>query len=98
MSRKKLGQIRDKIRLRQYDMTAHATEEMAEDDLDILDVEHAVLNGQIARVEKDDPRGIKYVIEGIGMDQTTPVGVVGRLTSTGRFLIVTVYQVTEPER
>jgi hypothetical protein len=98
MSRKRLNQIRDRIRLRQYDMTAHATEEMAEDGLDILDVERAVLNGQIVRIEKNDPRGIKYVIEGTGMDQMTPVGVVGRSTGTGRFLIITVYQVTEPER
>ncbi len=28
-------------------MTVHAMEEMAEDDLDILDVEQALLNGQI---------------------------------------------------
>lgn len=79
-------------------MSAHATEEMAEDDLDILDVEHAVLNGQIVRVEKDDPRGTKYVIEGTGTDQTIPVGVVGRFIGTDRFLIITVYEVTEPER
>jgi hypothetical protein len=26
-------------------MTIHATEEMAEDDLDILDIEEAILNG-----------------------------------------------------
>ena len=98
MSRKRLGQIRDKIRLREYDMSAHATEQMAEDDLDILDVEQAVLNGQISRIEKDDPRGTKYVIEGTGMDQMTPVGVVGRFTGADRFLIITVYEATEPER
>jgi hypothetical protein len=98
MSRKRLGQIREKIRFREYDMSAHAMEEMAEDDLDILDVEQAVLSGQIARIEKDDLRGTKYVIEGTGMDQTIPVGVVGRFTGTGRFLIITVYEVTEPER
>ncbi len=79
-------------------MTAHPTEEMAEDDLDILDIEQAVMNGQIVKIEKDDPRGIKYVIEGIGMDQTTLVGMVGRFTGTGRFLIITVYEFTEPER
>jgi hypothetical protein len=79
-------------------MTAHAAEEMAEDDLDILDVENAVLNGQIVRIEKDDPRGIKYVIEGTGMDQMTPVGVVGRFTSSDLFLIITVYEITDPER
>lgn len=96
MSKKRLGQIRDKIRLRQYDMSFHAAEEMAEDDLDILDVEQAVLNGQIVSIETDDPRGIKYVIEGTGTDQLTPVGVVGRFTGNDRYLIITVYEVTDP--
>ena len=60
MPRSPIERVREKIRLRQYDMTAHAMEEMAEDDLDIIDVEHAVLSGRIARLEKDDPRGNKY--------------------------------------
>jgi hypothetical protein len=72
-------------------MSAHAMEEMAEDKLDILDVEKAILNGRIARTEEDDPRGTKYVVEGIATDRLTPVGVVGRSTSTGRYLIITVY-------
>ena len=71
-------------------MSAHAMEEMAEDDLDILDVEQAALNGHIARIEKDDPRGTKYVIEGTGLDKMTPVGVVGRFTGDDRYLIITV--------
>lgn len=90
-----LERIREKIRLSQYDMTAHAMEEMAEDNLDILDVEQALLNGQIVRTEKDDPRGTKYDIEGTGADQQTPVGVAGRFTSTGRYLIITVYEITD---
>jgi hypothetical protein len=98
MPRKWLDQIREKIRLRQYDMSSHAMEEMAEDGLDIFDIEHAVLNGSIARIEKDDPRGTKYVIEGTGADQLTPVGVVGRFTGDERYLIITVYEVTDPER
>jgi YgiT-type zinc finger domain-containing protein len=69
-------------------------EEMAEDNLDILDVEHAMLNGQITRTDKDDPRGTKYVVEGTAANQQTPVGIVGRFTSTGRYLIITVYQST----
>lgn len=89
--------IREKIRLRQYDMTAHATEEMAEDLLTILDVEEAVLNGHIIRVEKDDPRGTKYVVAGTALDQQMPVGVVGRFLSNGRYLIITVYEITELE-
>jgi hypothetical protein len=52
---------RERIRLRQYDMSAHATEEMAEDLLDIRDVEHAILTGRVVRIQRDDPRGNKYV-------------------------------------
>jgi hypothetical protein len=89
--------IREKIRLRQYVMTAHAMEEMAEDLLTILDVEEAILSGNVIRVEKDDPRGTKYVVVGTAQDRQTPVGVVGRFASTERYLIITVYEVTELE-
>ena len=92
-----IERIRDKIRARQYDMSAHAMEEMAEDLLNIVDVETAVWNGQIVRTERDDPRGTKYIIEGTAVDQKTPVGVVGRFTGNDRFLIITVYEVTELE-
>ena len=97
MPRNDIDRIREKIRLHQYDMSAHAMEEMAEDLLTILDVEEAVLSGQVIRVEKDDPRGTKYVVVGAALDQRTPVGVVGRFASTGRYLIITVYEVTELE-
>ncbi len=97
MSKKDINSIREKIRLRQYDMSAHAMEEMAEDMLTILDIEIAVLNGDIIRIEKDDPRGTKYIIVGTALDQYTPVGVVGRFTSGERYLIITVYEVTELE-
>jgi len=36
-------------------------EEMAEEHLDIFDVESAVLTGELTRTEKDDPRGTRYV-------------------------------------
>ncbi len=95
MSRRDLERIREKVRLRQYDMSAHAMEEMAEDMLTILDVESAILNGQISRVERDDPRGTKYVVVGTAIDRQTPVGVVVRFSGSGRTLIITVYEVTE---
>lgn len=97
MPRNDIDRIREKIRLRQYDMSAHAMEEMAEDMLTILDVEEAVLSGQGIRVEKNDPRGTKYVVVGTALDQQTPVGVVGRFASNGHYLIITVYEVTEFE-
>lgn len=93
MPRSTIAKIREKIRLRQYDMTFHAMEEMAEDELDIEDVEQAVLNGRIAKVERDDPRGTKYAVEGTGVDGLTPVAVVGRFTNSGRCVIITVYEV-----
>ncbi|MBW4686512.1 MAG: DUF4258 domain-containing protein [Komarekiella atlantica HA4396-MV6] len=67
-------------------MSAHAMEEMAEDMLTILDVEEAVLRGQVIRVEKDDPRRTKYIVVGTALDQQTPVRVVGRFASNGRYL------------
>ena len=94
MPRSRIERIREKIRLRQYDMSAHAMEEMAEDKLDVIDVETAIGNGRIARTEKNDPRGTKYIVEGIGSDKQRAVGVVGRFTSCGRYLIITVYGIT----
>jgi hypothetical protein len=81
MPRSRISRIRDHIRQRQYDMSAHAMEEMAEDDLDIEDVEHALLTGAIRRIERDDPRGVKYVVQGLAVDGVTLVGIVGRFAS-----------------
>jgi hypothetical protein len=71
-------------------MSAHAMEEMAEDILRILDMEEAVMRGQVIRVEKDDPRGTKYIVVGTALNQQTPVGIVGRFASNG-YVIITVY-------
>jgi len=76
-------------------MTVHAVEEMAEDDLDVFDIEQAVLNGQIVRRNKHDPRGTKYTIEGLALDGEKLVGVVGRFLGTDRYLIITVYAVNK---
>ncbi len=94
MSRSKIESIRGKVRHRQYDMSAHAMEEMVEDYLNIGDVEQAILNGHIVKIERGDPRGTKYIINGIGIDGFTPIGIVGRFTNNGRYLIITVYEIT----
>ncbi len=97
MARRNLERIRGAICKATYDMTVHAAEEMAEDGLDITDVETAVHNGRLIKSETDDPRGTRYTVHGIGTDGITPVGIVGRFTETGRYLIITVYEVTERE-
>lgn len=94
MRRRIIDLIRELIRLRAYDLTVHATEEMAEDDLDIIDVEDALLNGRIVRRQKDDSRGTKFVVEGLGADGQRPVGVVGRFHGKDRYLIITVYEIS----
>ncbi len=88
--------VRERIQLKaetgDYQMTRHATEEMADDSLRIVDVRAALYNGQLVQRQRDDPRGVKYVIEGVGADPETKVGVVGRFKETGAFLIITVYR------
>ena len=96
MSRRILDRIRAVIRHAAYDVTAHAIEEIAEDALDIVDVETAILNGALVKTHRDDPRGTRYTVHGIGADGITPVGTVGRFTSTGRYLIITAYEIMEP--
>lgn len=63
-------------------MSVHAMDEMAEGNLDIIDIEHAVLNGHLDRTESDDSRGARYIIGGAAADELTAVGVVGRSKST----------------
>ncbi len=67
----------------------------AEDNLDILDVEQAILSGRVTRIERGKLEKPKYVIEGLAVDQDTLMGVVGRFTETGRYLIITVYEITD---
>lgn len=95
MSRRILSQIRNAIRADNYDLTQHAIDEMAEDGLSILDIEHAILIGKITKTEMDDPRGTKYTVIGLAEDQETEVGVIGRFTETGIYLVITVYEITE---
>lgn len=97
MPRRLLERIRYAILSGEYDLTRHAIDEMAEDGLGIFDVESAVLDGEITKTETDDPRGPRYTIIGLAEDRKTEVGVVGRFTETGIYLIITVYEVTEPE-
>lgn len=67
MAKRIIDKIREAVRTGNYDMTHHANEEMAEDNLAIYDIEQAILNGKIIKREKDDPRGTKYTIFGKGI-------------------------------
>lgn len=90
-----MRRIREAFRKSEFDITGHAVEEMTEDGLHLFDLETSILGGWIFSVEKDDPRGTRYTIYGIAEDGETPVGSVGRFTETGRYLVITVYRITE---
>jgi aspartate 1-decarboxylase len=95
MPKRTLDRIRKAVRLGEYDVTKHAVDEMAEDALDIVDIETAILNGIIVKTEKDDPRGTRYTIHGTAADGVTLTGLAGRFTETGRYVIITAYKVTD---
>jgi len=95
MAQRSLERIRSAILSGDYDLTAHAVEEMAEDRLGIFDIEHAVLTGRIRKIERDDIRGSRYTVIGLAEDERTEVGLVGRFKETGIYLIITVYAISE---
>jgi hypothetical protein len=78
-------------------MTIHAVEEMAEDNLDVFDVEHAIFHGCLVRTRWDERGGVCYTLHGIAADEMSAVGIVGRFTESRRFLIITVYKMEEPK-
>lgn len=92
MASRELERIRNAILDHRYTLTEHAYEEMDEDSLDVLDVESAILTGDIDEVLTVDPRGTRYVVVGVATDQATPVAVVARFVEYDQLLIITVYE------
>lgn len=92
MASRELERIRNAILDHRYTLTEHAYDEMDEDGLDVLDVESAILTGDIDQVLTMDPRGTRYVVIGTATDQATPVAVVGRFVEYDQLLIITVYE------
>jgi hypothetical protein len=83
--------IRENVRALNYVMTIHAEEEMENDDLSILDIEHAILNGDIVERQSDaDTNESKYLIAGKSFDDLGIV-TVAKLGATGKLVIITVY-------
>lgn len=83
--------MRELVRSLQYVMTVHSEEEMENDSLSILDVESAILNGEIVERQKDLETGeLKYVILGQTIDDQS-LGVVAKLSTIGKLVIITVF-------
>lgn len=84
----KMSQIRALVRNGLYYLTEHADDEAVDDDFDIYDVEHGILNGKIRRTW---PREEKYEIVGSALDGRS-VGIVCRITRAGKVRVITVYE------
>jgi len=66
---------------------------MEDDDLSILDVEHAIFTGEIIERQQDQETGEwKYLIAGNTLIDE-PIIVVAKLALTGNLVIITVYWV-----
>jgi hypothetical protein len=93
MASRELERIRNAVLDHRYSLTEHAYEEMDDDRLDVLDVEAAILTGEIDQVLTADPRGTRYVVVGRATDEVTPVGVAARFVEHEQLLIITVYEI-----
>ena len=90
-----LTRIREKIRHEEYVLTAHAEEEMDDDDFIEVDVETSILNGQIIRRQSDSLGRAKYIIEGTVTDGRK-MQTVCRFSDSGNYVvIITVYEIME---
>jgi hypothetical protein len=86
-------QIRDRVRRRRYIVTLHAEEEMDDDGLSMVDVEHALLTGSIEERQKDSTTGEwKYRLVGTALDGRR-IRLITKLSVTGALVIITVYEV-----
>ncbi|MEW6208253.1 MAG: DUF4258 domain-containing protein [Acidobacteriota bacterium] len=87
-----LNRMREKIRARQYVMTLHAEDEMNDDRLSVFDVESGILTGEIIERQKDKTTGEwKYLVSGKTLTDDVII-VVGKLSLTGKLVIITVYR------
>ena len=91
MYKRVLRQMRERVRQRQYVMTLHAEEEMADDGFTIFDVERAILTGEIVERQEDHHSGEwKYLVFGQVIDGRL-ITVVAKLSPTNKLVIITVY-------
>jgi hypothetical protein len=88
--------MRQAIDEQSYRFSSHSNEEMAEDDLMAVDIEHIIQTGTIIQRFTKDPRGRRYAILGNAVDGRQAY-VVCRFLLSGVLLIITAYAADEEE-
>lgn len=92
MHKRVLTRMREKVRRREYVVTAHARKEMVDDDFTIFDIERGILTGEILERQKDQTTSeSKYRIKGkiISGDE---IELITKLSPTNKLVIITVYE------
>jgi hypothetical protein len=92
MASRELERMRRAVLDQRYTLTEHAYDEMDADFLDVLDVEAAILTGEIEQKLTKDPRGTRFVVTGKATDEATTVSVVARFVERDQLLVLTVYE------
>lgn len=85
-----LKRLRRAIREGKYFVSAHADEEMYEDNLEPEDVERIILRGRMRRKLTHDLRGTRFEVAGKALDGRKAC-VICRLLDDGCALVVTAY-------
>ena len=86
----RIGDLRRKIALGDYELTGHAKDEMEQDGFTVLDVKAAIYTGRIVSVQRHGRGRHKMVVAGKAEDNRS-LRVVCRLTSSGRLRIITLF-------
>ncbi len=91
MADRTLTRFCDLVRQRRYVVSSHATEELEDDKLEILDLESIVLTGEIIECQTDQrTREQKYLIRGITLTNALAC-VVAKFDTVGRAVFITVF-------
>lgn len=84
-------QIRALVRALHYVVTTHASDELDDDNLSILDLENIVLTGRISERQRDrETREVKCVIQGSTLDGSVAETIV-KVGHGGKLIFITVY-------
>ncbi|MBI4007747.1 MAG: DUF4258 domain-containing protein [Planctomycetes bacterium] len=90
-----IREIKEKIRLGEYEISYHAEKERYAEDITITDIETAITNGEILEDYPDDPRGSSCLI--LGYSQNRHIHIVCGYTSLKWIRIITVYLPKRPK-
>ena len=86
-----ITRIRECVRLLNYVVSIHATEELDDDNLTILDLENIILTGKIIERQRDaKTREVKCVVRGLTLDERHAETVV-KIGPLGKLFVITVY-------